>query len=271
MGGSVSYSRHYEEPTRQLEKELVRIVEKTRVVAVPFVTTGNSKLTSTDEGRQIWLNLCTFVNELTNKVWVHKKHESQDASYQITDRAFCLPEGDVEALIHDMCHWTVASPEQREKLNLNLSPPYADKNKEWLVGQEELAWTLEAWVFSAVIGEPELVDLVSPNAAIEVFHYWVRVFDPIDTMQQALTSAKQVGLKVTLLRRLLASWVQWVRENPASDARPRGCLGWGTIGLPLPLVGEVVEQPSHSGYDVIPQLTKVIKDGGVGFAKKKPS
>lgn len=284
MGGSPSYYRHYEEPAKVLQKEVQKIiekvvtVEKTKVIAVPFIVLGISKLTSTEEGRLIWSTICQFVNDLTNKVWVHKKKETQDAAYQITETMFCLPEGDVEALIHDMCHWIIATPEQREIPNLNLNPPYKDKDKSWLIMQEEMAWTLESWIFSAIIGEPELVELVNPNADIEVFHYWVRVFNPIDILMEALEKANEVKLNVTLLRRLLVNWIEWKKSNPAKDAKPRGCLGWGQIALPLPIANKIIhEEEFDAGYNASNEDILVTKSdlkklelvSGVGFKKEK--
>lgn len=235
-----SYSSYYVPSTRKLTEE-VKAIEKaverivTKVVAVPFTIHGVSKLTKDSEGLKIWLSICTFVNELTNKVVQHKAEvRDKDGNlvpYKITDRCFYVPEGDVEAIVHDMCHWIIASKTERTVENLSMD----GMNEADLIYREELAWSLEAWIFSAVMGEPDLVDHVSPHAEIETFHYWVRAYDPILITLEALQKASEVGLNVTLLRRLLASWAQWRELHPAKDARPRGCLGWGSIGLSLPI------------------------------------
>src|ERR1700733_1386173 len=133
------------------ERSLVNAVRDLMKRASTDNITGRSKLTSSDEGQRLWSSICQFVYELTGKTWIHKKNESARASYRITDDYFCLPEGDVEALIHDMCHWLVATPEQRDLPNLGLDPPYRDK-KHWAIRQEELAWALQVWIFSAVMG-----------------------------------------------------------------------------------------------------------------------
>lgn len=257
MGGG--YSSYYQAPTESLKQKVARlqkerddllekakqpveptIIEKDKVIAIPFTIHKCSKLTADDEGLKIWADICTFVNQVTNKVVQHKeKIYNEDGSlvpYEISETCFYVPEGDVEAIIHDMCHWIVSTDEERKHKNCKLG----DFEEKKLIYKEELAWTLETWLFSAVIGEPELVDLVSPHAEIETFHYWVRLYNPVEIMMQALTFLQKVDLNVTVLRRLLASWIQWKEKNPSLDAQPRGCLGWGSIGLPLPVSNEVI-------------------------------
>lgn len=257
MGGSYSY--HYsapsekltrdvekvEEKAKEIIKEVVKVVTETKVIAVPFTIHRCSKLTADNEGYKIWANICAFVNMVTNKVVQHKEKVYDEngklVPYEISATIFCVPEGDVEAIIHDMCHWLVSNEAEKGKPNCGMN----DLKEHQLILKEELAWTLETWIFSAIIGEPDLVDLTSPHTEIETFHYWVRVNDPIEMTKRAmmyLESHENVDgsrFDVTVLRRLLASWIQWKEKNPSKDAQPRGCLGWGQIGLPLPITNEI--------------------------------
>lgn len=206
MGGS--YSSSYDVPAKKLVEDVQKIREVKIDVLLPFTIHRNSKLTSDSEGYNIWLDVCNFVFGVTNKVIQHKKTKDSKGNllpYNITDRYLFIPEGDVEAAIHDMCHWIVAGIKERWENNCGMDR----MSEELLIEKEELAWTLETWIFSAVIGEPELVDLVSPHAEIETFHYWVRVNDPTETTIRALQAvlALPKTFNITLLRRILASWV----------------------------------------------------------------
>lgn len=240
MGGS--YSSSYDTPTKKLAEDVVKTIIKREKVPIPFIVHRCSKLTSDSEGYSIWLDICNFVYEVTGKIPQHKKSRNSKGEllpYEITGNYLYLPEGDVEAAIHDMCHWIIADDDKRELYNCAMNKMTENE----LIKVEELAWTLETWLFSAVIGEPELVELVSPHAEIETFHYWVRVNNPISTTISALTSLKKVkDFNVTLLRRILANWIQWKEKNPSKDAMTRGCLGWNQIGLSIPTT-DILTQP----------------------------
>lgn len=240
MGGS--YSSSYNVPAKKLAEDVVKTIIKREKVPIPFIVHRCSKLTMDLEGYNIWLDVCNFVYETTGKIPQHKKVRDSKGEllpYEITDNYLYLPEGDVEAAIHDMCHWIVADDDKKELFNCGMNK----MEEEDLIRVEELAWTLETWIFSAIIGEPDLVELVSPHAEIETFHYWVRVNNPISTTIAALTSLNRVNdFNTTLLRRILANWIQWKEKNPSKDAMVRGCLGWNQIGLPIPTT-DILTQP----------------------------
>jgi hypothetical protein len=136
-----------------------------------------------------------------------------------------VPEGDVEALMHDFCHCIVAADGDKHKPNIGLDEMDAATAKK----TEETAWALESWLFNGVMPDQALMATVTPEMSEMYNHIWDN--DPLDVMLDALTSARKSGLDVMLCRRVLASWVEWVSQNPAED-QVRRPVGWGRLGMP---------------------------------------
>jgi hypothetical protein len=169
-----------------------------------------SRLVLDSVGREIWLDLCGIVHGVTGKRHVHKPDDPDEWVYNGPDY-IKLPEGDVESLVHELCHWLVATPEQREAPNLALDRVGVREG----IALEEAAWTLEAWLFSPYLSEAELGALVSPFAL-----EWVlfgadhpTVNNQAELLAHGLKALRDSALDVPQLRQVLRRWVDWVRQN----------------------------------------------------------
>lgn len=74
-----------------------------------------------------------------------------------------VPKGSVEGLVHETCHWVVASESERRQPNLGLSQDWEHPGYDRMVKCEELAWSLEFFLF----GDPPIPlmgSLMTPEA-----------------------------------------------------------------------------------------------------------
>lgn len=68
-----------------------------------------------------------------------------------------IPTGSVEGAVHDLCHFVVASPEEKRMPNMGLSQDWTHPRWDRMVMCEELAWALEFWLY----GNPTVADMAS--------------------------------------------------------------------------------------------------------------
>ena len=84
--------------------------------------------------------------------------------YAFTDAEIRLPFGSVEGAFHELCHWAVASDEERRQPNMGLVMDSAHPKFDRMVRCEELAWSLEFYLF----GDPtveRMARFLTPEAA----------------------------------------------------------------------------------------------------------
>lgn len=67
--------------------------------------------------------------------------------YLFSESEIRLPYGSVEGAVHELCHWVVASEEERKLPNMGLSTDWQHPKFDRMVRCEELAWSLEFYLY----------------------------------------------------------------------------------------------------------------------------
>lgn len=69
--------------------------------------------------------------------------------YVMSSSMVAVPDRDVEAAVHELCHWIVATEDERRTPNLGLSEDWHHPGYKAMVLAEERAWLLEFDLFGA--------------------------------------------------------------------------------------------------------------------------
>jgi hypothetical protein len=116
--------------------------------------------------------------------------------YAFTEAEIRLPYGSVEGLIHDVCHWVVADESERRQDNMGLSQDWTHPRYDRMVKCEELAWSLETYLF----GDPPpevMASLMTPESlASGGGNYSTSYMDRLPTMTLK-RSADAAAFRVT--------------------------------------------------------------------------
>lgn len=108
-----------------------------------------------------WTQLAEIIRKQTGR----KVVGTAGGLYTFSDVELRVPLGSVEGLVHDLCHWVVASPEERKQPNMGLSQDWTHPGWDRMVRCEELAWSLEMYLF----GDPSIpvmASLMTPEARV---------------------------------------------------------------------------------------------------------
>ena len=96
-----------------------------------------------DSVRTNWERLAGIIHDLTGRRLVG----TDGGLYCFSDTEIRVPDRDVEGATHELCHWVVATEEQRRQPNMGLVLDVSNPGFEWMVRCEELAWSLELFLF----------------------------------------------------------------------------------------------------------------------------
>lgn len=102
---------------------------------------------------QRWDKLGTLIKEQTGRTLVG----TGGGLYAFTETELRVPQGTGEGVIHELCHWVVASDEERRMPNLGLSMDWTHPGYDRMVRCEELAWSLQFYLF----GDPTVEKMAS--------------------------------------------------------------------------------------------------------------
>jgi hypothetical protein len=108
---------------------------------------------------QDWRTLGTLLKETTGRTLIG----TNGGLYAFTSEEIRIPRLDIEAGIHELCHWVVASPEERKQDNMGLSTDWTHPRFDRMVKCEELAWSLEFYLFGDPTAE-KMSSLLTPEA-----------------------------------------------------------------------------------------------------------
>jgi hypothetical protein len=100
-----------------------------------------------------WLQLAEVVREQTGRRLVG----TDGGLYLFSESEIRLPYGSVEGAVHELCHWVVASEEERKQPNMGLSTDWQHPKFDRMVRCEELAWSLEFYLY----GDPAIEVMAS--------------------------------------------------------------------------------------------------------------
>lgn len=98
------------------------------------------------DARQRWAAFADL-GALIHRVTGARLVGSDGGDYVHTSDVIAVPDGDVEAAVHELCHFIVASQEERRMPNLGLSTDWTHPRFDRMVRCEEMAWSLELWLF----------------------------------------------------------------------------------------------------------------------------
>ncbi len=103
------------------------------------------------------------VGEAIKSITGRKLVGTDGGLYVFSDTEIRVPDYDVEAAVHELCHWIVASDRERRMPNLDMYTDPRHPDYARMVLREESAWSLEFWLF----GDPtpvQLARIMSPVA-----------------------------------------------------------------------------------------------------------
>lgn len=106
-------------------------------------------------GPDFWPELGAIIEKQTGR----RLLGTDGGKYQFGLDTMSVPDRDVEAAVHELCHWVVATESERRQHNLGLD----SCSYEHLVLREEEAWSLEMMLFGDAPQE-ELLVCMSPIA-----------------------------------------------------------------------------------------------------------
>lgn len=100
---------------------------------------------------QDWKTLGRLVKETTGRTLIG----TNGGLYAFTPYEMRIPRLDIEAGVHELCHYVVASPEERKQDNMGLSTDWTHPRFDRMVRCEELVWSLEFYLF----GDPSVAKM----------------------------------------------------------------------------------------------------------------
>lgn len=106
-----------------------------------------------------WTKLAPIVKRHTGRTLVG----TDGGLYAFTDTEIRVPDRDVEGAIHEFCHFVVASESERRQLNMGLSQDWTHPGFTRMVRCEELAWSLENYIFGD-LPVAQMASLLTPEA-----------------------------------------------------------------------------------------------------------
>jgi hypothetical protein len=154
--------------------------------------------------------LKALIRDLTGRKHVPK--DPPPAPYRQTRDVIETPDGDVEALLHELCHWLVASPEERDLVNLGMREDDPTPHSRL---REEQAWRLECKLLEPFATEAEIHARLTPESRSShpVFQGgWQH--DGRLALQHGLRSLSVIDAPTwTRLRQILGLWDREQRET----------------------------------------------------------
>jgi hypothetical protein len=114
---------------------------------------------NTTTREQDWKTLGRLVKETTGRTLIGTK----GGLYAFTPHEMRIPRLDIEAGVHELCHYVVASPEERKQDNMGLSTDWTHPQFDRMVRCEELAWSLEFYLFGDPTAE-RMASFLTPEA-----------------------------------------------------------------------------------------------------------
>lgn len=100
-----------------------------------------------------WNSLGDIIHEQTGRSLVG----TPGGLYRFDETAIQVPYGSVEGAVHELCHWVVASESERRQVNMGLSQDWQHPLWDRMVWCEELAWSLEFYLY----GDPSVADMAA--------------------------------------------------------------------------------------------------------------
>lgn len=103
------------------------------------------------------------LSEITHKQTGRRVVGTTGGLYTFSETELAVPMGSVEGLVHDLCHWVVADDSERKQPNMGCSQDWEHPRYDRMVRCEELAWSLEMYLF----GDPSIpvmASLMTPEA-----------------------------------------------------------------------------------------------------------
>jgi hypothetical protein len=139
----------------------------------------------------------TQLTEIARKQTGRKVVGTGGGLFMFSDTELCVPLGNVEGLVHDLCHWVVASTEERKQPNMGLSQDWTHPGWDRMVRCEELAWSLEMFLFGDPTSE-EMLALMTPEARASGGGYYnTSSYVALPTPLTLKQSANAVAARVT--------------------------------------------------------------------------
>lgn len=103
--------------------------------------------------RNLWDAFGSLIHEQTGRKLVG----TRGGTYVFSPTEIRVPDLDIEAAVHELCHWVVANDSERKQVNLGLSQDWQHPNYDRMVRCEEMAWSLEFYLF----GDPTVEKMAS--------------------------------------------------------------------------------------------------------------
>lgn len=161
-----------------------------------------------------WDRLTTVVAAATGLKVVAKGPPPE--SYYQDDTKIVVTWGDCEALLHEACHWIVATDSERQIPNLGLSGDGDPDSLSRL--REEQAWGLECWLLSPFASETEVVERLTPESrASHPLHLGGYLHDRTDTLAWALGALQRSPFSMDAIRDVMRLWDREQRTARASS------------------------------------------------------
>ncbi len=188
----------------------------------------------------VWTELSSIVQQTTGRKLVG----TPGGLYAFTDSELRVPYGSVEGVIHELCHFAVSNDTEKKQLNLGLSTDWQHPGYDRMVKCEELAWSLEFYLF----GDPaveRMASFLTPEARASggggyVTYYTKAEQEERDRLQKAYRVEQAAIAELTRAMRTVLRGE--LRPDGSEELRREALAKAEQAGLPVKRIKALIKE-----------------------------